>query len=138
MADLTITPGNIVPVAGSSGADSPYTGTAGEDLTQFQPVYKATDGLYYRARATSETLAYAEALTVNSAKTGQPISMMSGGKITVGSILTQGEQYVVSANLGKVAPKSDLVSTNLITYLCIAESATVARLAITPHGIQVP
>jgi hypothetical protein len=137
VSDLVITPANVLPDPGTSGADSPFTGICGAGaLTQCQPVYfdTATE-TYIAASASNPNLAKATAITLNAADPGQPISLLSGGGITPGATLVLGTQYVLSHNTGKIAPRADLTTGDTITYLFIADSTTHAFVNITQWGI---
>ena len=58
--------------------------------------------------------------------------------LLVGDALTQGLQYVVSTNAGKIAPRTDLVTGEFITELFLADAGNVIRMSLDITGIAVP
>lgn len=142
MADLSITPTSVVPVADVNGNTSPLypsRGFAGEALTQGQAVYvKASDSKIYKAdaNATGSAEAAAVGIALNSASAGQPVDYWAEGDINLGATLVTGTIYIVSVNAGGIAPVTDLASTSWVTILCYAISTSVARMLLKATGVQ--
>jgi hypothetical protein len=65
-----------------------------------------------------------------------PVVIAQGGtEINLGATLAVGETYVVSAALGAIAPVADLVSTNFVTVLGVANTTTTLIFNPQPSGI---
>lgn len=128
MADLTITPANVIAQAGANASE----GTAGVAITAGQMLYKnASDGKMYLADA-NLSLAAATALGValHAAAVGQPIRYAISGDVAFGAILTVGAIYVLSAtdSSGAIAPVADLASGWFPMVVGIAWSTSVMTL----------
>ena len=138
MAALSITASQVQP--GSTAARQ--SGTAGETITAGQPVYKkASDGKLYKAdNATSAATADVKGIALHGASDGQPLDYQPSGDVTLGAgaSMTVGEIYVVGTTAGDIEPEGDLVSTEYVTVLGVATSASVLSLAINASGAQVP
>ena len=134
MADLAIT--------GISFSEnySPVTIKLGEAAAAFDVVYLLT-GEYFLADATDAAKANAAYLLLVGGAAGQfatAIPFQRTATLVVTPALVQGDAYFLSANPGKIAPKSDLVTGNQLTELLKAASPTDARLALDVTGIAVP
>lgn len=121
MADLTITGTAVAPVAtGTTPTFSNKVIQLGATCTGGEPLYLQNDGKWYLAVANG-TAIQAGSLGLRIAATagtaGQWIVGLGAGDITIGTG-TVGVMYVVSAaNAGKIAPISDLASTNRVSFL---------------------
>lgn len=121
MADITITPANVVPGSGATQVQ----GTAGETITAGMAVYyKSSDQRWWKAQAdgtaaeSGNGTMYGIALTGSSA--GQPIfvdTFDGTTGITIGGTTVVGTIYCVSATAGGICPWADLASTNYVTVL---------------------
>jgi glucose dehydrogenase len=134
MVDLTITAANVV-----RGGDSvTETGTAGATITAGQVVYKeASSGQFKLADSNSGT---AEAKTpygiaLHAALTGQPLTVLLAGPVTIGATMTAGVVYYLSDTPGGICPVADLASGEQVTALGIATSATVLNVRLMPSGV---
>jgi len=134
MADLTQTAANVL---AQSGAKIDRTGVAGASLTRGMPVY--IDPADYKAKIAdnnvSATLANVYGLALGDVADGQPVAICTEGDINIGATLVVGETYVLSATAGKICPIAD-VSTNYVTILGVAISASLLRLKPIVSGIQ--
>lgn len=123
MADLTITAANVV--KGSSS--SVKNGVAGATITAGQAVYEdATDSNKLKladANASSATAA-CKGIALHAALSGQPIAYIDGGDLGVGTILTAGTIYVLSATAGGIAPAADLTTGWRTTILGVATTTS--------------
>ncbi len=78
-------------------------------------------------------------LAINSAAANQRITGATPGQdITVSSTMTVGIFYYLSSNPGKICPVGDLASTDYVTQLGWAKSATLFRFSPVVTGYQVP
>lgn len=129
MADLTITAASVI--AGSNAITE--HGTAGAAITAGQLVYKDdATGKYLLADADSATAAARQprGIALNTASDGQPMTIARSGDITLGSVLTAGTAYYLSATPGGIAPLADLAAGDYVCLLGLAKSATVLTLDI--------
>lgn len=135
MANYTITTSTVVADATATKA----SGTAGAAIAAGDPVYKdATDDNKLKLSvATSAAAAAAVGIALHAAAVGQPVQYIASGDltltITVGS--TVGDDVVVSATAGKMAPQADLVAGNFPTRLGWLITATKLRVSIDASGI---
>ncbi len=132
-ADLTQTAASVVPGSGAVHAN----GVPGEAFSAGMPVYiKAADGLLYKALNTTAAAASCVGIAEATGVVGQRTFYQIGGQMNLGATLTVGETYVVSATAGKIAPIGDLASTNYVTYLGQAVSASMLNMNIGVTGVQ--
>ena len=134
MADLTITAANVLAGAGSAKA----LGTAGEAITAGQSLYiKAADGLLYKAIDTSAAAAAAVGIALNNAGTGQPISYLTSGPITIGATVAIGSIYGVTDTAGGIADVVERLTGDYVTILGVATTAAIIQVDITRGGVAV-
>jgi hypothetical protein len=135
MADLSQTPANVKVMAGSARV---LISQAGEAITQGQPVYLATDNKWYRCDANDGAIkANCDGIALTSAATsGFFVRALPGSDVDVGATLVIGETYIVSVNVGAIAPIGDLASASYVTPLGVAVGATTLRFNPKPSGIQ--
>lgn len=135
MADLSITASDVLPVVTTSLTH----GIAGLDIGAGYCVYVDSDdsNKVKPARANTAAAAYARGIAINTAYAGQPITYIFNQQVILGSILTQGEIYVVSytAGGGKICPHSDLTAGQYVTVLGIAVSSTTLNIVINVSGV---
>lgn len=133
MADLTITPANVV---WSSGPKA--TGVAGETVTAGMPVYlKESDGKFWKAdnnAGAAPSMVYG--LTLHGAAADQPLNVaLATAIVSFGAILTVGETYIQSSTAGGIAPIAD-VSTNYVSYVGVGKTTSTMLLLLTGSGVQ--
>lgn len=129
MADLSITAANVVAGTGATVV----RGYAGAAITAGQTVYLDTvNNEYLLADADSGTAAakVPSGIALNGAADGQPLAVLTAGPVTLGSILTEGVSYYLSATAGGIAPYADLGSGDDVVHLGIATSASVLDVKI--------
>lgn len=135
--DLTITASQV----GLVNAAEVTKKQAGEALGHLQPVYLAGGKLYKAEAGDTAAKAAAVYVTLTSAQADEYVVVVGNGitppRIRAGSIFTASVEYVVSATSGRIAPRSDLVTTDYITSLGVAESSSILQLHINATGIQV-
>lgn len=135
MADLILTPGLVVPTKDKDGNTTPLfpgSGKAGEAITQGQPVYRAADGLLYRCDAddADQIKSRAVGITISAGSAGQWVHywcLNDDEEINLGATLVVGMLYVVSANVGGIAPITDYTTGWNLTTLCYATTAALAK-----------
>jgi hypothetical protein len=106
---LTITATQVIP-----GADAALTyGIAGATITAGQAVYLGSDNLWKLIDANDTTTnTYTPGIAVNGASTSQPVTVQTGGTLTLGAgaAPTLGIIYIVGATAGDIEPASALAS----------------------------
>lgn len=135
MSDLVQTAANVKL---KSSLNPPIVGTAGESLTQGQPVYaKASDaGAYWRADADTAAESLATHIAMTSAVDGEPVLLArAGSSIDLGATLTVGQVYVVSTNPGGICPYSDLASADYVTIIGVPSAAGTILLLMEATGV---
>ena len=124
MADMSQTPANV---KSGSGAITDLV-KAGEAITQGQPVYLSiTDGKYYQADANDSAKYNATAVALTPATTNEYFLIQTAGQMVLGATLTTGSIYVVSGNVGAIAPVADIAST---WYPCIVGISITTSIVI--------
>lgn len=133
MAAITITAANVAKVTGALTT----TGTAGATITQGQAVYLDATTNTYKLADANDTAATSAAvgISLNAASSGQPLTVLTSGDITIGGTVAVGEVYAVGTTAGAILPYSEIVSTNYVTLLGIGVSATVLRVQINATQI---
>lgn len=120
MADLSQTAANVKLDQGTVA-----TYTAGEALTQGQPIYQS-NGKWYRCDADVEASAECRALVLTPAAADGDLFVAAtpGSYVDLGATLVVGECYVVSVNAGGIAPITDLGSGDYVTILGVCSSTS--------------
>lgn len=136
MADITQTAANVA--AGASGLKTEMV-QYGESVTQGMPLYQdATNSKYYQCDA-NDGIAKAAckriALTPGAADAFGIVAVPSTtpGKslVNLGATLAVGTMYVVSATKGGIAPIADITSTQFVTSIGFAVSASLLDFQVT-------
>lgn len=127
MADLIITPANVLVISGT-----PIESSAGVDISAGESVYLDTGNLWQLGIATASYSSYG--IAVNSAATGQPLNVLTTGTIDLGVAVTQAIQYALSGLAsGGIGPISDLIATqyqNILGYANGSNQLVIARYRI--------
>lgn len=129
MADLTITPANVV----ASQTASVKPGTAGETIAAGKAVYfSSVSKKWMLADSNSFTpeARRAAGVALNGASLNQPIAVQSDGDITIGATLVPGTAYYLSDTPGGICPLADVGAGEYVCLLGLAKSATVLALDI--------
>lgn len=135
MADLTITPANVV--AGSNASIA--SGTAGETITAGQAVYlSSTTKKWMLADSNSATseARQAKGIALNGASLNQPVSVQTSGDITIGGTLVAGSAYYLSETPGGIQPAADLAVGEYVCLLGLAKSISVLSIGIQFPGVS--
>jgi len=134
MADISQTAANV-----KRGSTTTPTQSVlyGETIVQGQPLYRATDGKWYRCDANdgvAKAVVGGISLTPGVADDGGTIALPSStpgaSLVNLGATLAVGEVYGVSAAVGAIAPISDITSTQFVSVIGIA--TTTALLDFQP------
>lgn len=129
MADLTITPANVV--AGANA--SVEAGAAGEAIAAGKAVYlSSTTKKWMLADSNSATAEARKAtgVALNGAALNQPVDVQKAGDITIGATLTPGTAYYLSDTPGGICPLADVGAGEYVCLLGLAKSASVLALDI--------
>lgn len=133
MADLVQTAANVRPPMLDSKVK---LGTAGENITAGEPVYlKAADKKIWRADANDSAQAEVKGIAVTNGTTNGGVLYATGNDLNIGATLTVGETYILSANVGKIAPIGDAAAGMYITHLGVGMSTSLLRLNVYNSGI---
>ncbi|MEA3207354.1 MAG: hypothetical protein QOE70_411 [Chthoniobacter sp.] len=108
MANLAITPANIVPGANAN----PQRATAGVAIAAGDIVYKDTTGKLQLSDADGAAAAQAvQGMAVNSAGVGQPANFVTeDDDLDTGGAAVEGVPYFLSATAGKMCEEGDLAT----------------------------
>lgn len=134
MADVTLAV-TTTPVAGAVAVDGLV---AYEALDAGSAIYRRADGTYAKSRANALATARVDGFAISTAgAAGQRISMVSIGDLTTTGLTTKTDYFLSAAVAGKICPRADLVSTNIVVYVGTANSATVLRVHPVNTGIVI-
>lgn len=135
MADLSQTAANVA--IGSSTAPTRRV-QYGESVTQGMPVYlKESDSKYYQcdandtaAKAVAAGIALTPGATDGYGLIAIPSDSPGISLVNLGATLAVGTVYAVSATKGAIAPVADISSTQYVTILGVATTASLLDLRI--------
>jgi hypothetical protein len=133
MADITVTATSVVP--GSDAQTLPVVW--GETVTAGMSVYKAADGLWYKAQNDGTAIEAGSTklgIALSGGAVNQPGTVQTGGTITIGATVVVGGVYIVSSAYGGVAPFAD-ISTNRLSILGYAPTTTTLIVNPIATGI---
>lgn len=132
MADLTITAANVV--AGSDAVKS--TGVAGVSVTAGQSVYlDTTTNTYKLADADASASVNESSIALHAAAANQPLTVQTGGTITIGATISVGLSYYVSATAGGICPEADLASGDFPYLLGFGSATGIITMARKNFGV---
>jgi hypothetical protein len=137
MADLVITPGNVVAGANATKVQ----GIAGEGVTAGQAIARdSTTRKLLRAdnNAANADLRTPIGIALHAASLDQPLMIQTEGDINLGAALTVAAPYFLGDALGGICPVADLTSGEFVTSLGIASSASNFKMKIHVSGAAVP
>ena len=132
MADLTQTAANV-------GIKSKTIGTqilqAGEGIVQGQPLYKkAADGKAWLADADTLAEATGIGISLTSCATDEYVLFAKTGDVDLGATLAVATTYVISTNVGKIAPIGDLTTGDYVSILGTASTTATLKMSIDNTG----
>ncbi|MGM4909125.1 hypothetical protein [Rhizobium sp. 768_B6_N1_8] len=129
MANLSITPANVVAVDGAATEG----GIAGEAISAGQIVYRSSaTGKYMLADSNSATAEArrARGMALNNAALNQPIDVERSGDVAIGAVLTPGIAYYLSDTPGAICPIADVGTGEYVCLLGLAKSTSILALDI--------
>lgn len=134
MVDITVTAASVKPTATTKR----QTKIAAVAITAGQVVYvNSTDRIALADCDLSADAAKAVGIALNSCAADQPCSYAAAGDVTFNAALTKGAVYVLSGNVGGIAPVADLASLDYVTILGVASSTTNLQVNIYASGVVV-
>lgn len=135
MADLTLTVANVL--AGTN-AQITRTGIAGATIAQGDVLYRDTADSNKLKLADANAASPANSvagIALTAGSNGQPVIYVTeDDDFTVGSTLTSGMVYVLSATAGKICQSVDLASGHTSIVLGVAKSSTKLAFKIVAGG----
>jgi hypothetical protein len=128
VADLTITPANVV-VVGTPVMKSGYAAVA---ITAGQAVYlDSGTNTIKLSKADADITSQVDGIALNTAAAGQPVWYITAGVLALGAVLAAGKVYVLSGGAaGAIAPVADLATGWRTTLLGIALTTGQLSIAI--------
>ena len=120
MADLSITAANVALAAGGVKQEVTWGGT----ITAGIPVYEATDGHYEACDATALASVRCAGIALCGGGDGQPGWIAKSGDLNPGATVALGSIYVVSATEGKICPSVDILTTEFVCILGVADTTS--------------
>lgn len=134
MTDISVTATAVV----AASAALVEHGKAGTTITAGQVVYKdPADGLLKLSDNdnASATIRSVFGIALNGGATGQTVSVIKRGSLTLNAVLTKGAVYALSGTPGGIAPIADVTTGDDLIVLGIALSTTVLDVQINPTGV---
>lgn len=129
MADLVITPADVVPGQGATK----LVGTAGATITAGKVVYRDPADSKFKladSNGASEVIRSPAGIALTGSSDGQPIVVHTAGPITIGATVTAGVGYFLSDTPGGICPFADVGTGEEVTQLGLASSTTVLDIDI--------
>lgn len=122
MANLTITPADVLPSTSAIFVSGPSY-VAGEDIDAGEFIYRKTsDGLYYLAdNSTAEKSTVIGVAAANSAQGQRLIIIIQDDTCDVNGAATQGRVYALSDTPGKIREVSEIATTADIFLIPVAQ-----------------
>lgn len=139
MADLSITPANVLP---GEGAIIEY-GFAGASITQGQYLYLDTADQRYKladadAGSPGSIARTPTHVAMSSVAADQPMAVCRRGRINPGATVVVGGIYVMSGTAGAICPVADLAAGDTVTIIGIGITASSLQLVFLAPGVTVP
>jgi hypothetical protein len=134
VADLTITATSVVKGSGASTRN----GTAGAAVTAGQVVYLDTTTDTYKLADCDSATAAARSpsgIALNGAASGQPLTVLDGGAITIGATVEASVPYFLSPVAGGICPLADVASGDYAVFLGFGISTTQISVNIVEAGV---
>lgn len=136
MAILSITAASV---AAGSDAQKDTGGLAGETITAGQLVYrKSTDSRWWLLQqdgtAEEAGVGVQTGIALHGSLAGQPLSVQTGGSITIGATIAAGVVYYGHDTAGGIGPVADNGSGDRIFIVGYGTSTTVMQLLLRATG----
>ena len=138
MADLAIAAGEVALVSGKS-----LSAVAGEAMTAGMPIRRdSTTQKMLKSDASAAATADCDGVTLTTAALDELVIYAdpnSDAVVNLGATAapTKGTSYGVSATAGKIAPLSDLVATNVVTTLGVADAGNLLKHSVQNSGVVI-
>jgi hypothetical protein len=111
-------------------------GTAGETIVAGKAIFlDAATSKWMLSDNNGTGTRQVHGIALNGASLNQPVSMIKSGDLTVGSVLTAGTDYWLSATAGGICPRADLATGMDTIQIGVAKSATVLAIDIQDPGV---
>ena len=136
MADITITPANVV-ISGTG--QNRTSGTAGATILAGQAVYlDPTVKKFLLADSNSATVAARTptGIAMHGASLNQPLAVMTSGDVTIGATLTVNTPYFLSDTPGGICPIADIGVGEFCCQVGLSKSTTVMTIMIKATGVS--
>jgi hypothetical protein len=135
MADISQTAANVKLISTGPFGNA----VAGEAITQGQPFYLASGSAFRCDANDGAAKAVAVGIALTPATTGQTfLYALPGATVDVGATLTVAAAYIVSENVGAIAPIADLATNSYLTILGVATAAGSLYFDPLVSGVQKP
>lgn len=134
MADIAITPANVLAGSGASLVD----GVAGATLQAGQVAYRdaaASNCKLADSNAASPAARSPYGIALHGAALGQPVKLHRRGPITIGAVLVPGATYYLSDTPGGICPAADVGSGEYSVIVGIAKSASILDVEFHESGV---
>lgn len=127
-ADLTQTATSVI------GYGERQQGTLGGTVTAGMPVRRQTDGTWIASTNASAAGSQVDGIALSGGATGQPFTyQLPSGNVNLGATLSVGKIYVLSA-AGAISPVDDVATSDYMTIICIATTASLCKLGVVNSG----
>ena len=133
MAVISVTPANVTVSAPLANK----VGVAGATITAGQSLYSdSTDSNKLKlADADVQATAVCVGVSLNGAASGQPVSYVSAGSLTVGGGVVAGTIYVVSTTPGGIGTATDPAQGDFISIIGIGTATNAILVNLNISGV---
>jgi hypothetical protein len=129
MAAISITAANVVSAGGTI-----ETRTSGATITAGMVVYLDANGLAQIATNTASASALPRGIALDTASSGQPVTLQRDGDITIGGTAAVGKVYVIGT-AGGIIPVDDIAGTEYIGLVGIGKTAAILTIVLGTAGV---
>jgi hypothetical protein len=139
MAEVSITASAVQPVTTGDDQTVSSIWTAGATIAAGQWLYKdtANSNVMKLAQGDGTSLeGTVFGMALNSASSGQPVNVATGGRVTVGSVVTAGIFYFLSSTAGNMELFSDVTAGENTSQVAYATAATIVMIYIKNTDID--
>lgn len=133
MADLTVTVANVAAGSGSTRVN----GTAGATVTAGQVVYLDSATRTYKLADNDSATAAVRSpagIALHASLSGQPLTVLTEGLITIGATTAIGTVYCLSSTAGGICPVADIGTGDYNTIIGIGTSVTAIDVKLHAAG----
>lgn len=133
MSAVSITATLVVPGSDANTA----TGIAGASITAGQALYLDSSTNTLKLAQCDGTTAEATGvgIALNGGSSGQVITYVKGGTVTIGGTIVAGTPYCIGTGAGDIVPFADLASTNKVSFLGWGSTTAILTLGINNTGV---